>query len=49
VCISFLGKFVRRVKENGAGSSVDKIEMELLKACREAKGKDERLVRIIKK
>jgi len=29
------------------GSTKDAIEMELLKACKEAKGKDERLVRRI--
>lgn len=48
MCVQFLGKFVRRLKENDVGSNVDKIEMELLKACKEAKGKDERLVRMTK-
>ena len=44
MCIQFLSKFERRLKENGVGSDVAKIEIELLKACKEAKGKDERLV-----
>ena len=45
MCIQFLGKFARRLKENGVGSNTDRIELELLKTCKEAKGKDERLVR----
>lgn len=44
MCIEFLGKFGRRLKENDIGSNVDKIEIELMKACSEAKGKDERFV-----
>ena len=45
VCIQFLSKFTSSLKENDIGSSVDKIEIELLKACKEAKGRDERFVR----
>ena len=46
VCIQFLTKFERRLKENGVGSDMDSIEMELMKACKAAKGKDERFVSI---
>lgn len=45
MCVQFLGKFARRLDENDVGSNVDKIELELMKACKEAKGKDERFVR----
>ena len=47
VCIQFLAKFRKRLVDNEVGSSKDAIEMELLKACKEAKGKEERLVRSV--
>lgn len=46
VCIQFLSKFERQLKENDVGSNVNKIEIELMKACKSAKGKDERFVSI---
>lgn len=45
VCVQLLGKFARHLKENDVGSNVDKIEMELMKFCTSATGKDERFVR----
>lgn len=44
VCVQFLTKFSGRLKENDVPSNPDSIEMELLKACKEAKGKDDRFV-----
>ena len=45
VCIRFLNNFTKRMKESGVdSSSPDRVEIEFLKACREAKGKDERFV-----
>lgn len=45
VCIRFLNNFTKRMKESGIdSSSPDHVEIEFLKACREAKGKDERFV-----
>lgn len=45
VCIGFLSKFVRRMKERDvAMTSEGKIEVELMKACEDAKGKDHRFV-----
>ena len=45
VCIRFLNNFTKRMKESGIdSSSPDRIELEFLKACKEAKGKDERFV-----
>ena len=45
VCIRFLNNFTKRMKESGVdSSSPDHVEIEFLKACREAKGKDERFV-----
>lgn len=42
VCVQFLGNFQRHLKENDIGSNLDKIEIALLKYCKQAKGKDER-------
>nr|SCD14044.1 mesencephalic astrocyte-derived neurotrophic factor [Suberites domuncula] len=43
VCISFLNKFGKRLKERAVDMpNQDQMEIELLKTCREAKGKDER-------
>ena len=45
VCIRFLNNFTKRMKDSGIdSSSPDHVELEFLKACREAKGKDERFV-----
>ncbi len=44
VCVQFLSKFTRRMKENGIDSSVNEIELELLKVCKEATDKEERFV-----
>lgn len=45
MCIRFLNNFTKRMKESGIdSSSPDHIEIEFLKACKEAKGKDERFV-----
>ena len=48
VCIRFLNNFTKRMKESGVdSSSSDRVEIEFLKACKEAKGKDERFVSIL--
>ena len=45
VCIGFLQRFERRLKENGMDSTTQaKVELELMKICKEAKGKDDRFV-----
>ena len=45
VCIGFLNKFSKRLKEKELDpANQDKSELELRKACREAKGKEERFV-----
>ena len=45
VCIGFLNKFSKRLKEKGLDpANQDKSELELRKTCREAKGKEERFV-----
>ena len=45
VCISFLNKFIKRMNERElAMTEPDKIEVELMKACNDAKGKDQRFV-----
>lgn len=44
VCVQFLGKFQRHLKEDDIGSNMDSIEIALLKYCKQAKGKDERFV-----
>ena len=50
VCIGFLNKFSKRLKEKELDpGNQDKSELELRKACREAKGKDERFVSHCKK
>jgi hypothetical protein len=48
VCIGFLNKFVKRMKERELSmSDENKIEVELMKACDDAKGKDHRFVSLI--
>lgn len=45
VCIRFLNNFTKRMKDSGIDSSrPDLVEVEFLKACKEAKGKEERFV-----
>ena len=45
VCIRFLNNFTKRMKDSGVdSSSSDRVEIEFLQACKEAKGKDERFV-----
>ena len=45
VCVQFLTKFQKRLSVNEVASQANEIEIELYKACSEARGKDERLVR----
>lgn len=48
VCIRFLNNLTKRMKESGVdSSSPDGVEIEIFKACRDAKGKDERFVSIM--
>ena len=48
VCIGFLNKFVKRMKEREVSmSDENKVEVELMKACDDAKGKDSRFVSTI--
>lgn len=45
VCISFLNKYAKSLKEKEVDTSnQDQLEIELLKMCKQAKGKDERFV-----
>lgn len=45
VCISFLNKFSQRLRDRDIDmSSQDAIEMELMRTCSEATGRDERFV-----
>ena len=45
MCIGFLNKFIARMKDREVPmSDQDKVEMELMKACKDAKGKDSRFV-----
>ena len=45
VCIGFLNKFSRRLKEREVDTSnQDAIEIELFKACKDTKNKEERFV-----
>jgi len=45
VCIGFLNKFSKRLRETEVDpGNQDKLELEIRKSCREAKGKDERFV-----
>ncbi|XP_055662333.1 mesencephalic astrocyte-derived neurotrophic factor [Falco peregrinus] len=43
VCITFLGRFYRSLKDNDVEFTPASIEKELLKSCKEAKGKENRL------
>ncbi|XP_063148012.1 mesencephalic astrocyte-derived neurotrophic factor [Candoia aspera] len=42
VCVSFLGTFYRALQENNVEFTPNSIEKELLKFCKEAKGKENR-------
>ncbi|KAM9443754.1 mesencephalic astrocyte-derived neurotrophic factor [Clarias gariepinus] len=42
VCLSFLGKFYQSLKDNNAKFTSDAIETALVKACKDAKGKENR-------
>lgn len=44
MCVNFLSKFARSLSENDIDMKPSNIELELLKACKAAKGKDERFV-----
>ena len=44
VCVQFLTKFKKRLTDNEVGSTQGDIELELFKACKDAIGKEERLV-----
>ena len=45
MCIGFLNKFLKRMKERELSmSDQDKVEVELMKACQDAKEKDARFV-----
>lgn len=44
VCVSFMGKFYQSLKDKNVEFTPASIERELLKACKEAKGKENRLV-----
>nr|XP_009938001.1 PREDICTED: mesencephalic astrocyte-derived neurotrophic factor [Opisthocomus hoazin] len=43
LCVTFLGRFYQSLKDNDAEFTPASIEKELLKSCREAKGKENRL------
>ncbi|XP_034961959.1 mesencephalic astrocyte-derived neurotrophic factor [Zootoca vivipara] len=43
VCVSFLGRFYQSLKEKNVEFTPNSIEKELLKSCKEAKGKENRL------
>ena len=45
VCVQFLSKFKKRLEVDGVEFKQDAIEVELMKVCKEAKGKEDRLVR----
>ena len=48
VCINFLNKFVGKMKEREVSvSDQDIVEVELMKACEDAKGKDSRFVSLL--
>ena len=48
VCINFLNKFVGKMKEREVSvSDQDIVEVELMKACKDAKGKDSRFVSLL--
>ncbi|KAF5889898.1 mesencephalic astrocyte-derived neurotrophic factor, partial [Clarias magur] len=42
VCLSFLGKFYQSLKDNNVQFTSDAIETALVKACKDAKGKENR-------
>ncbi|XP_048812984.1 mesencephalic astrocyte-derived neurotrophic factor [Lagopus muta] len=43
VCVTFLGRFYQSLKDDNAEFTPTSIEKELMKSCREAKGKENRL------
>nr|XP_013047358.1 mesencephalic astrocyte-derived neurotrophic factor [Anser cygnoides] len=43
MCVTFLGRFYQSLKDNGVEFTPASIEKELLKSCKEAKGKENRL------
>ncbi|XP_017587775.1 PREDICTED: mesencephalic astrocyte-derived neurotrophic factor, partial [Corvus brachyrhynchos] len=43
VCVTFLGRFYQSLKDNDIEFTPSSIEKELLKSCKEAKGKENRL------
>ncbi|KAJ7316705.1 hypothetical protein JRQ81_002867 [Phrynocephalus forsythii] len=43
VCVSFLGRFYQSLRDNNAEFTPNSIEKELLKSCKETKGKENRL------
>ncbi|XP_009279502.1 PREDICTED: mesencephalic astrocyte-derived neurotrophic factor, partial [Aptenodytes forsteri] len=43
VCVTFLGRFYQSLKDNDVEFTPASIEKELLKSCKEAKGKENRL------
>ncbi|XP_030812803.1 mesencephalic astrocyte-derived neurotrophic factor [Camarhynchus parvulus] len=43
VCVTFLGRFYQGLKDNDVEFTPSSIEKELLKSCKEAKGKENRL------
>ncbi|NXS05500.1 MANF factor, partial [Oxylabes madagascariensis] len=43
VCVTFLGRFYQSLKDNDVEFTPSSIEKELLKSCKEAKGKENRL------
>ncbi|NXL08949.1 MANF factor, partial [Mesembrinibis cayennensis] len=43
VCVMFLGRFYQNLKDNDVEFTPASIEKELLKSCKEAKGKENRL------
>lgn len=44
VCVGFLGKFYEQLKENKVNFASADIEKALMKTCKDARGKDNRLV-----
>lgn len=43
MCVTFLGRFYQSLKDNDVEFTPSSIEKELLKSCKEAKGKENRL------
>lgn len=47
VCLSFLGKFYQSLKDHDVQFTSDAIEKALVKACKDAKGKENRFVSLL--